>query len=381
MEQLLTKYVQRLEQEGCVRPGRVALACRNEAISTVGPCDLSKLAVQLLEQLPVTCIVLAEPLLPYPYLLLKRAMPALEAITPRDSESRSSLHDIPLVALSDGTGLPAAIASALARRKGCIISDVGLAAQGSLTVEQAYIAWSSLYHASFIKYLEDLLTCGIRLSEEMTVLEQIRRQRPAPLSALQTVFRSGPLLDEHLILDELAAVGRATVTMGLVDSFFGNISYAGPNALYISQTSARLDELEHQIDPIPFDNSSTAGITASSELPAHRAIMAATGCRAVLHGHPRFPVVLSFFSSPTTHTGIEEVCGIPVVGGEGGQGGLAETVPRAFALTTSKTVIVRGHGVFSIGQDDFREAFAALVEVEQCCREEYCRRLADRLAH
>lgn len=380
MEALLARYALRLQAEGSAHPGRIALACRNDVITAFGPSDLTELATQFLKQAPVAAVVLAEPLLPYPQLLLKRALPDLSAITPRDSESRTSLHDIPLVAAQPATALPAALAAALRCRKGCIIDGIGLAAQGALTVEQAYIAWSSLYHASFIKYLEDLLQFGMVLPEEQAVIDQLcdTRSEPLPLPP-QPSFRSGTLQSADEIIDELAKVGRATVSQGLVDSFFGNISYAGPDALYISQTSARLDELEQQVDPIRYDNSSTAGITASSELPAHRAIATATGCRAVLHGHPRYPVVMSFFSAPTAQDGIEEVCGFPVVGGEGGQGGLAQTVPHAFAMTKAAAVIVRGHGVFSVGREDFRDAFAALVEVEQCCRAEYGRRLANRL--
>jgi len=89
---------------------------------------------------------------------------------------------------------------------------------------------------------------------------------------------------------------------------------------------------------------------------------------------------MSFFSSPTEHEGIDQVCGIPVVGGEGGQGGLAQTLPRAFKLTGKRTVIVRGHGVFCIGQDSFSEPFAALVSVERACRKEYQQRLARLIA-
>lgn len=374
MEHLLTRYAWRLEDEGCVRPGRIALACRNDAVVSVGPPDLAKLAIATLQGLSSTAVVLAEPLLPYSELLLQRTRPFQDVIVPRDSESRATLHDIPLVVSTDDTPLSVSTTAVLARRKGCIIEGVGMATHGSLTVEQAYINWSSLYHATFIKYLEDLLTYGMQVPEERPVVASLLQLGTLP-SNRAPALQIGPLHGTQQILDELSLVGRIMVQAGLVDSFFGNISYAAEDALFISQTSARLDELEHQIDRIPYDNSSTAGMTASSELPAHRAIVAATGCRAVLHGHPRFPVVMGFFSYPTAYEGIEQICGIPVVGGEGGQGGLAQTLPRAFTLTKAAAIIVRGHGVFSIGQHDFREAFAALLKTEQACREEFRRRL------
>lgn len=377
MKQVLNRYGRLLTDERCVHPNRVALTCRNDVITCIGPSDLATLAMAVMERLPSTALVVAEPLSPYSDLLQRRASCGQKAIVPRDSESRSSLHDIPLVQV-DTCGLPEAIASALARRKGCIVNGIGMVSHGALTVEQAYIGWSSLYHATFIKYLEDLLSQGPLLFDELAVVERLLTPLPTTTSALPD-FRTGPLCNPVTIMSELAAVGRATVTMGLVDSFFGNISYAGQDALYISQTSARLDELDQQIDPIPYDDSSTAGITASSELPAHCAIFKATGCRAILHGHPRFPVVMSFFSTPTKHEGIDQVCGIPVVGGEGGQGGLAESLPRAFKLTGKQAVIVRGHGVFSIGQDDFRAPFATLVSVERACHRAFQQQLAMRI--
>ena len=375
MQQTADYYASLLETQGSAQPGRVAIACREDGIETTGPHDLADLAAQILERLTVTAVIVAVPAQPYPSLLLRRAQPGSGCIAPRDSESRSVLHDIPLIATPHASGLPAAIVSALARRKGCIIDTGCLVSQGALTVEQAYINWSSLYHAASIKYLDDLLQYGHLLPEEVVVADQIRKRCMALSDISPPAFRTGPFCDKAQIVAELAAVGQATVRMGLVDSFFGNISYAGHDACYISQTSARLDQLERQIDAIPFDNSSTAGITASSELPAHQAILAATGCRAILHGHPLFSVVMSFFSSPTQHPELDQICGIPVVGGEGGQGGMAQTLPRAFTLTGARSVIVRGHGVFSIGGDDFNEAFSGLMAVERRCREEYCRRL------
>ncbi len=381
MKQVLDQYARLLETEEAAQPGNIAIACRDDGIETTGPSDLAMLAVQVLERLAVTAIIVAVPARPYPDLLLQRTWPCTDCIAPRDSESRSSLHDIPLVATTAlPEELPAAIASALTRRKGCIVATGCLVSQGALTVEQAYIAWSSLYHASSIKYLDDLLQYGRKVPGEVGVADLVRRHCTALSTALQPAFGTGPFHDEHQITAELMAVGRATVRMGLVDSFFGNISYAALDACYISQTSARLDQLERQIDVIPFDNSSTAGVTASSELPTHRSILAATGCKAILHGHPLFSVVMSFFSNPTPYPDIDQVCGIPVVGGESGQGGMAETLPRAFVLTGARSVIVRGHGVFSVGSVDFNEAFSGLVTTERHCREEYCRQLEARLS-
>jgi len=172
------------------------------------------------------------------------------------------------------------------------------------------------------------------------------------------------------------------VQRGLVDSFFGNISASAGELIYISQTAASLDELQGCIDPVPTDNSSTTGITASSELLAHRKIFEQSGARVILHGHPKFAVVMSMLCE-TKDCPIKDcwkdcphvrhLGGTPVVAGEIGAGGLAKRVPPVIGATGS--AIVYGHGVFTLGQEGFGEAFAAMVDVENFCRDEYFRRL------
>jgi hypothetical protein len=66
----------------------------------------------------------------------------------------------------------------------------------------------------------------------------------------------------------------------------------------------------------------------------------------------------------------------PVVAGEIGAGGLAKRVPPAIAGPGK--AIVYGHGVFTTGAAGFAEAFGAMVDVENRCRNDYFRRLESR---
>ena len=166
-----------------------------------------------------------------------------------------------------------------------------------------------------------------------------------------------------------------------MDSFFGNISVIDGNLLYISQTASSLDELAGCIDPVPMDNSSTTGITASSELLAHRRIYEQTGAAVILHGHPKFSVIMSMLcdSENCTVTDCWKDCphvrymgGTPVVAGEIGAGGLAKRVPPVIGETGR--AIVYGHGTFAIGRTGFEEAFRGMVDMENWCRDEYFRR-------
>jgi len=375
----LEHYIQLLLDEQSVKTGQIAISSQNDAIYSCGNQALTSLAHDILQRLDCAAVIVAEPLQPFPAFLLHRSKPDAGPLVPRDSESRSSLHDIPLIRHNhDRAELLNNICAALSKRKGCIAEGIGIISQGPLTVEQAYIAWSSLSHATTIKYFEDLLSTGPLLPEEEHAVRQYKDVYLKPLDV--THYSFSPLLPitPQALLDEMSLLGRATVELGLVDSFFGNISCLLNKTLYISQTSARLDELSSQVDSVPFDKVSTTGITASSELPAHRAVVLATGCRIVLHGHPRFPVIMSFFADSDTNKAFDLIDSIPVVGGEGGVGGLAENLPKAFCQIDTEAVIVRGHGVFVVSTTGCSEALACLADVEQRCRDIYFTRLRER---
>jgi ribulose-5-phosphate 4-epimerase/fuculose-1-phosphate aldolase len=379
-----TKYTNKLIADRTVQPDGIAFAAQDDRLIAVGNPELARLAEGVLLRLSCLGLVAARPALPFADFLVRRARPGEAAIVPRDTETRTFLHDIPFLRQAELEPDPAAqIARFLANRKGVVVEGMGIVATGAVTVEQAFINYCSVFHATFVKYLRDLLHEGFRLPGEAEALHGFRDQWLRPLSAEGLLFRSGPLVDAAEILAEIETVGRYTVERGLVDSFFGNISARAGELVYISQTAASLDELAGCIDPVPLDNSSTTGITASSELLAHRRIYEASGAAVILHGHPKFAVVMSMECA-------EENCAIsdcwkecpkvrflgdtPVVAGEIGAGGLAKRVPPVIAGPGK--ALVYGHGVFAVGRQDFAEAFRAMVAVENWCREEYFRRLA-----
>ena len=176
--------------------------------------------------------------------------------------------------------------------------------------------------------------------------------------------------------------GKLVVDYRLVDSFFGNISYKLKDKIYISQTTSSLDELAGCIDPCPIDNSSCTALTASSELSAHKDALLNSDNKAILHGHPKFSVIMSMLCDK------EEVCNkfgechikcpkkrfvkdIPIVPGEVGTGkyGLSNTLPPA--IKGNRGAIVYGHGLFTVGKNDFSDAFNNLLKIEKMCIDEY----------
>jgi len=386
MKDQIEIYTGKLIADRAADPEGIAFAVQDDVLYGAGEPTFADLAREILGRLMGLAVVVARPALPFSLFLLQRAAVGERTIIPPDTETRTFLHDIPFLRAEefrrDGV---AAVARLLGIRKGIIVEGVGIIAVGALTVEQAYINYSSVYHATFVKYLHDLLGEGIRLPGEEAVLRDfVASSRPATADGL--VFRPGPLDEPEEILAEMAAVGRYTVERRLVDSFFGNISCWSGNVVYISQTAASLDALAGCIDPVPMDNATTAGITASSELLAHRRIYEATGVRTILHAHPRFAVIMSMQCAEEgcAITDCWKECphvrflgGTPVVSGEIGAGGLARRVSPV--IGGPGRAIVYGHGVFTLGRTEFGEPFRAMVEVENWCREKYFRRLELRL--
>ena len=383
MRDQIEKYTAKLIADRSALSDQIAFAAQDDILISAGAPELAGLAGATLSRLNSLALLVARPSLPFAEFLVARAAIAESCIVPQDTETRTFLHDIPFLRQKDlPEDLAPEIARLLANRKGVIVEGVGIVAVGAITVEQAFINYSSVFHSTFVKYLQDLLSEGFLLPGEREAFEAFRRQWLKPLSATGLAFREKLSEEREEILSEVESVGRYTVERGLVDSFFGNISARAAELIYISQTAASLDELKGCIDPVPTDNSSTTGITASSELLAHRKIFEASGAGVILHGHPKFAVVMSMLCE-TKDCPIKDcwrdcphvrlLGGTPVVAGEIGAGGLAKRVPPVIGATGS--AIVYGHGVFTIGREGFGEAFAAMVEVENFCRAEYFRRL------
>ncbi|NJD91619.1 MAG: aldolase [Geobacter sp.] len=386
MHDQLEKYAAKLLTDRSAMAGRIAVAAKDDELISCGNPELAAMAVAVLERLNALSIVVAASSLPFADLLIARSAAEVHCIEPQDTETRTFLHDIPFIRLSELSKEPAAqIAPLLGNRKGVIVEGIGIFAVGGVTVEQAYINFSSVFHSTFVKYLQYILQSGFLLPEEPEACRSFFAGWLHPLTADGLHFHTGELGELDDILREIATVGRYTVERGLVDSFFGNISCRTDRLIYISQTAASLDALDGCIDPVPFDNSSTVGITASSELAAHRRIYETGDARVILHGHPKFAVIMSMLCE-TKDCAISDcwrdcphvrfLGGTPVVAGEIGAGGLAKRVPPVIA--GPGRAIVYGHGVFTTGKNGFAEAFQSMVEVENWCRGEYRRRLVEK---
>jgi len=380
MERLIRKYVDKLVHFGLTEAGAPLLGAWDADLLWNREDGTRALLEEIFAGLHISALLFAPPAEPYRTVVdfLARTAPH-GIIEPEDTETRTFLHDLPVVT----TFAPAEIIQALKNRKCAILPGRGILTYGTVSPEQAYVTFSSACFACFIKffadYLRDVRTGGP--SPEQQAAFQRAVQRLDPPARQNSPLLHGPFQDEAAVLTAMEEAGKATVDCRLVDSYFGNISCLFNGTLYISQTGSSLDELRGCIDPVPMDGSSCVGITASSELSAHRAIVARGTHRTVLHGHPKFSVILSLACEEKNcelrgkcHLRCprpRQAAGVPIVPGEVGTGpyGLCHTVPPA--LVGHRGVIVHGHGVFTVGKTDFTDAFSALLEIENACRETY----------
>jgi ribulose-5-phosphate 4-epimerase/fuculose-1-phosphate aldolase len=374
----------RLYRSGLAKSGHVIIGkADDEPVWNISDKTCRVLA-PLFGERDINTLIFIRPAEPYAAIIDHLAAAAADGIIrPEDCETRMFLHDIPV---ADRFSTEALMAP-LRRRKCVVIPGVGIIAHGAATIEQPFVTISSVCFACFVKFFADLLgeaKSGGLSARSRHALEFVMGHLQPPLVSTDRLAQ-GPFTTEAQIRSAMAEAGKKTVFLQLVDASFGNISYCHDHLLYISQTGSFLDDLEHRIDSCPSDGKASAPLTASSELPAHLRIVRQTGCRAVLHGHPRFSVILSMDCDKTDcpragqcHRECPEkrsVCDIPVVSGEvgGGPYGLCRTVPDA--LAQSSAAIVYGHGVFTIDPIDFNGALDKLIDIETRCRIEYFNRL------
>lgn len=400
MQRLIEKYLNKLQSQGLAnKDDAVFLALDAELYSNkpINDDNVLKLS-KVFDLMNINTILFSEPAEPYKSIineLVSSIYPwklrTVNKIIPMDCETRTFFHDIPVI--DDFS--PEAIAKALSHRKSAIVKGRGIVTYGIVTSEQAFVSFSSTCFSTFVKYFFDSLMYLEKCHMEMTVPDEaymsgfnkiVQLLNGARVKYRGSSLMAGPPQNEDDVIKMLSEAGRAVVECRLVDSYFGNISYAYNNKIYISQTGSSMDELESCIDAVPLNGSSSVGITASSELSAHKNIYYETGDNAILHGHPKFSVIMSmrceekdckhYLSRDLCHKGCKEkryVAGVPVVSGEIGTGptGLMHTVPPA--MKEGKGVIVYGHGVFTTGRDSFQRPFEMLMDIENRCREEYFR--------
>ncbi len=386
MEQLVKKYADKLIAAGLAAS---PLVCGLDDTVVWNREDADIIILEkVLSGMSINALICIEPEEPYLSIFQYLVNRYPQIITPSDCETRTFLHDVPVV----GEFSPALLLDRLRKRK-CVVvaaeNRIRLLAFGGVGSEQAFVTISSVCFSAFVLFFADYLAdCrrGVSTYEQRHSFERATSFLK-PMPKKRPILHVGPLSSEQEVYEAIIEAGRYTVEYGLVDSYFGNVSYRLGRTIFISQTGSSLDELAGCIDPCPMDDISCAGITASSELVAHDRIYRNSIHNAILHGHPKFAVILSMdcvdygcvnrgrcFSKCATKRFVED---IPIVPGELGTGptGLCNTLPPA--IQDKRGVIVWGHGLFTVATVDFNEAFNSLLGIEKMCRDAFFDRVAD----
>ena len=394
MDRLLKKYAAKLIAAGLAgteEDGLPLLAGLDDALVWNRKGPETEVLNGIFDGLNINSLVYLKPTEPYRTIIAYLTRHADGVIEPKDCETRTFLHDLPVA--SEFT--TAALTAILRQKKSAIIAPSGqplaIVAPGTVSPEQGFVVVSSVCFACFVKFFVDYLDAlqsGDATAADHDVYDRVVAHTSSLPTAMPELL-SAPFTDEEMVFKAIVQAGRRTVAHHLVDSYFGNISYCWNDVLYISQTGSSLDELEGCVDPVPLDGTTSAGLTASSELSAHLEVIGRSGSRAILHGHPKFSVIISMDCPPEEKMQCKHadqchilcpkarfIDDVPIVPGEVGTGptGLCHTLPPA--LENHNAAIVYGHGLFTTGRDDFNEAFRSMVEVESACRRKYFEKVA-----
>ncbi len=382
MERLIDRYEKKLIEQGLVESSQLLMAEIETEMTWNRDDPKSAILADVFDHMNISSLCFSPPAEPF-RTMVDFLSSGADTITLKDNETRLFLHDMPVIRQFSTEQ----IVAQLKRRKSVIVDGHGIVTYGTVSPEQTFVVYSSVLFSCFVKFFADFLEHsldGTVSDEEMAAFKRVM-ENLAPSPQIDLTFKKAPFASENDVYEAVSEVGKPVVNYGFVDSVMGNISYLYNDILYISQTGSFLDELEGYIDPCPVDNSSCTGITASSELPAHMLIVTDTPNRAILHGHPKFSVIMSLVCDRKDcefdgqcHIKCPDqryVKDIPIVSGETGTGpnALCNTVPKA--LKDHRGTIVYGHGVFTAGKDDFNEPFNNLIDIEKLCRAEYFEQL------
>ncbi|MGC8677494.1 MAG: class II aldolase/adducin family protein [Hydrogenobaculum sp.] len=168
---------------------------------------------------------------------------------------------------------------------------------------------------------------------------------------------------------EILKVAKLSFKEGLVNSFAGNISYSYKNFMYITKKGSFFGDLTEK-DIIKVNlNSKSYSSKASSEFSVHKAIYTNTGKKAILHTHPKYAVLASFFYDnivPIDSEGklIFEEAPVLDVNPPSASKALEEIL--SLYLKEYNLVIVKTHGVFAASRT-LMEAYAYTGALEYSC--------------
>ena len=168
------------------------------------------------------------------------------------------------------------------------------------------------------------------------------------------------------MLEKFQQVGNALFIMGLNHSHSGNISFRNGNKIYITRRGSMKGFLK-KTDIICIEQKKSAMDNLSStEVNVHKAIFRNVSANAIVHCHPPMATALSINRNALIPIDVEgriTLPKIPVLKCQKATASkeLEDKLPPL--LKKYKSVIIKGHGLFAVGQS-LEDAFhyATLTE-------------------
>jgi len=173
---------------------------------------------------------------------------------------------------------------------------------------------------------------------------------------------------------EFRHYGKKLIQYGLNSGKAGNMSIRDGNDILITRSGVMFDEIDKKkLIKISLDESLPINKEASVETIVHRKIYQKTNHLAIIHVHPPMALVMSILVKENSIVPLDIeskyiLKTIPIIEGEPGSMGLAESANRA--LKDNNAFIVKSHGVFGVGES-LEEAYGYISLVEQACKIKY----------
>jgi L-fuculose-phosphate aldolase len=173
------------------------------------------------------------------------------------------------------------------------------------------------------------------------------------------------------MIEDAIRIGKLLAEGKLIDGASGNLSFRKGDNMIITKSGVCLDDLNENSFAYLKIDSDEVNPVASVDQIIHREIYRKTEFNAVIHCHGVFNVVLGHKFDriePADLEGSLYFGYIPVVIGEFGTVELANKISDA--VRDKGVAIVRGHGIYSAGED-LRDAFNKAAYVEHSCEVRY----------
>ena len=197
MKRLIDKYESKIVSQGLADPDDITLIgidaefTANRSLSEIHP-ELFR----VFDRMNINTLLYAEPAEPYRSILQHLSLHDRGSLVPSDCETRTFLHDIPVIPSLSSE----AIVAVLSHRKAAIVGNNGIVSYGTVSPEQAFVSFSSVCFSTFVKFFTDVMYhlddhAGGRAPKNYSLLDAYRtisEKVPSAFSGCGTVPASPP---------------------------------------------------------------------------------------------------------------------------------------------------------------------------------------------